>query len=359
VKRSWLILTDGYLTERDAKTAHGILRYAPEDVAAVLDREHAGRLVPDVIPELTGEVPIVATLEEGLGYSPTSLLLGVATPGGWIPDHWRALIVDAIRSGLEIVSGLHRFLSEDEELVALAREHGARLWDVRSPPAGIPLYSGRTLEIPQKIVHTVGSDCAVGKKTAALELTSAARRAGRAAQFLATGQTGVLIAGKGLAIDRVIADFAAGAAEQLVVDADPDTEVLVVEGQGSLWHPAYSGVTLSLLHGCNPHALVLCHQLGREKIEDPPYLPLPSLSEMVKTYESLASVVRPAKVACIVLNTHGWEQDAARDEIRRIEDQTGLPAGDVLLPGIADRLWSAVDRVLNGAIGSRDRSISS
>lgn len=348
MKRSWLILTDGYLRERDAKTAHGLLRYVPDDVAAVLDRDHAGRLVTDVIPELTCKVPIVATLEEGLGHSPTSLLLGVATPGGWIPDHWRATILDAIRAGLEIVSGLHRFLSEDEELVALAREHGARLWDVRRPPAGIPLYSGKTLEAPQKIVHTVGSDCAVGKKTAALELTAAARRAGRAAQFLATGQTGVLISGKGLAVDRVIADFAAGAAEQLVVDADPDTEVLVVEGQGSLWHPAYSGVTLSLLHGCNPHALVLCHQLGRDTIEDPPYLPLPPLSEMVQTYESLASVVRPAKVACIALNTHGWDRDAARDEIRRIEDEVGLPSGDVLSPSEADRLWSAVGAVLEG-----------
>ena len=345
MKRSWLILTDGYLRERNAKTAHGLLRYKPDAVVAVLDHEHAGLTVSQVLPELPVDTPIVGTLQEGLRYAPTSLLLGVATTGGWIPQHWRALITEAIRAGLEIVSGLHTFLSEDAELVALAENHGARLWDVRKPPEDIPLYSGKALEVPQKIVHTVGSDCAVGKKTAALELTAAARRAGRAAEFIATGQTGVLIAGKGIVIDRVVADFAAGAAEQLVLDAEPDSDVLVVEGQGSLWHPAYSGVTLSLLHGCNPHALVLCHELGRERIEDPPYTSLPPLGTMVATYEALASAVRPAKVACIVLNTHGLDDRPARSEFERIEQETGLPVGDVLA-GDADRLWAAVEAAL-------------
>lgn len=314
-------------------------------MAAVIDPEHAGKNVSDVIEDLPATTPIVASLAAGLAHSPTSLLLGVATPGGWIPDHWRAMIADAIRAGLEIVSGLHTFLTEDEELVALADEYGARLWDVRKPPSDIPLYTGRSLEIPQKIVHTVGSDCAVGKKTAALELTAAARRAGTRAEFVATGQTGILIAGKGIAVDRVIGDFVAGAAEKLVLEAERDSEVLIVEGQGSLWHPAYSGVTLSLLHGCNPHALVLCHSAGRTAIEDPPYPPLPPLSEMIEAYESAAAVVRPAKVACIVLNTSGLDPDAARAAIDSVEDEAGLPVGNVLGDD-ADRLWTSVAETL-------------
>lgn len=343
--RRWLILTDGYLLGREAKTAHGLLRYAADDVVAVLDHEHAGQRISDVFSDLPHPIPIVGTLAAGLGHSPTALLLGVATPGGWIPEHWRSMITEAIEAGLEIVSGLHTFLSEDPEFVALAEKHGVRLWDVRRPPEHIPLYSGKTLEVPQKIVHTVGSDCAIGKKTAALELTAAARRAGANAEFIATGQTGVLIAGKGIAVDRVISDFVAGAAEKLVLEAEPDSEVLVVEGQGSLWHPAYSGVTLGLLHGCNPHVMVMCHHAGRTRIEDPPYPEIPTMIEMISRYEETAAVVRPSRVACIVLNTKGLgeaEAAAAKDEL---EDHVGLPVGDVL-GGDSDRLWQAVEEAL-------------
>ncbi|HYP22126.1 MAG TPA: DUF1611 domain-containing protein, partial [Actinomycetota bacterium] len=247
--RSWLVLTDGYLETRNAKTAHGVLRYARDQVAAVLDRDPAGRSLTEVMPEMRRDAPVVASLEEGRALGATSLLLGVATPGGWIPDHWRDWMLEAAGAGMEIANGLHRFLRDDDELVATARESGARLWDVRDPPDGIPLCSGKALEAPQRIVLTVGSDCAVGKMTASLELAAAAEATGRKAEFVATGQTGILIAGTGIAVDRVIADFVSGAAEQLVVDADPAAEVLLVEGQGGLWHPAYSGVTLALLHG--------------------------------------------------------------------------------------------------------------
>ena len=343
--RRWLVLADGYLDKRNAKTAHGVIRYSDDDIAAVLDRDNAGRRLTEVMPELGRDAPIVASVEEGLRYEPTSLLLGVATPGGWMPEEWRAWIVEALRAGLEIVNGLHTFLRDDPEFVALAEEHGARLWDVRDPPSGIPLFSGKTLEVPQKIVLTVGSDCAVGKKTAAIELTHAARAAGMKAEFVATGQTGIMIAGRGIAVDRVVADFVAGAAEKLVLEADPDSDMLVVEGQGSLWHPAYSGVTLGLLHGSSPHALVLCHEVGRNAIEEPPYSPLPSLKEMRATYESLASVVRPAQVACVALNCKRLDDAGAGRAIAEVEDEVSLPAGDVAR-GDAPKLWSAVQGVL-------------
>lgn len=344
-KRSWLILADGYLTARNAKTAHGVVRYSKDDVAAILDRDHAGKSVLDVMPELERDVPIVASVAEGLALGPTSFLLGVATPGGWMPEHWKAWIVEAIEGGLEVVNGLHTFLADDPDLVRLAEKHGTRLWDVREPPPGIPLFSGRSLEIPQKVVLTVGSDCAVGKKTTALELTAAANAAGTPTEFVATGQTGVLIAGRGIVVDRVITDFVAGAAEMLVCDAAPSTEVLIVEGQGSLWHPAYSAVTLGLLHGSAPHALVMCHQAGRDAIEEPPYTRLPPLPELIETYELMASANRPAKVACVVLNCHELSGDEARDAVEAVERETGLPTGDVLA-GDAPRLWDAVRAAL-------------
>lgn len=341
MKRSWAILADGYLTARNAKTAHGVIRYSKDAVVAVVDRDHAGRDVAEVMPELKRSVPIVASVAETLSSSPTSLLVGVATPGGWIPDHWREWILEAIDAGLEVVNGLHSMLEDDEEFVARARASGARLWDVRKPPEDIGLFTGKALDAPQKVVLTVGSDCAVGKKTTALEITAAGTAAGTRCEFVATGQTGVLIAGKGIAVDRVISDFLAGAAERLILDAEPDSEVLVVEGQGSVWHPAYSSVTLGLLHGSCPHALVLCHQAGRTAIEEPPFTELPPLAELMTIYESLASVNRPAKVACVSLNTRGLDESAARAAIEAAEDETGLPAGDVFL-GDAPRLWGAV-----------------
>lgn len=340
-ERRWLVLTDGYLKERNAKTAHGVLRYSTDPIAAVIDPDAAGSDLADALPSLGRSAPIVSSVEEGLKHDPTSLLLGVATPGGWLPDHWRTWVTEAIRSGLEIVNGLHGFLRDDPYFVALAEEHGARLWDVREPPDDIPLFSGKSLEVPQRTVLTVGSDCAVGKMTTALEIAAAARAEGVATEFVATGQTGIMIAGRGIAVDRVISDFTAGAAEKLVLESDPASEVLLVEGQGSLWHPAYSGVTLGLLHGTAPEALVFCHQPDRNAIEEPPYTKLPSLMEMIETYEHFASFLRPAKVACISVNCRGLAPDVAAWAIGEIEEATGIPCGDVFT-GDAPKLWTAL-----------------
>jgi uncharacterized NAD-dependent epimerase/dehydratase family protein len=340
-ERTWLVLADGYLAERSAKTAHGVLRYGRGKIAAVVDRQNAGKSLDEVLPQVRRKAPIVASVAEGLAYEPSSLLLGVATPGGWVPGHWRAWIVEAIEAGLEVANGLHRFLADDRELVKLARASGAQLWDVREPPSDIPLFSGRSLDIPKRTVLTVGSDCAVGKMTVSLELTLAGRERGYSTEFVATGQTGILIAGRGIAVDRVIADFIAGAAELLVCETHPSSDVLMVEGQGSLWHPAYSGVTLGLLHGSAPHALVLCHEAGRSAIEEPPYTSLPPLPEMIRTYEEMAATTRPAKVACVALSCGGLSAQEAARAIGEIEDATGLPAGDVL-SGDAPKLWDAV-----------------
>ena len=344
-RRRWLVLADEYLTTRNAKTAHGVIRYSPDDIAAVLDREHAGASLGAVLPELGRDAPIVASVPEALAHAPTALLLGVATPGGWMPGHWRAWMVEAIEAGLEIANGLHTFLNDDDELVALAEHHGVRLWDVRDPPEDIPLFTGKVLDAPQRVVLTVGTDAAVGKMTASLELAAAARAAGRNAEFVATGQTGILIAGRGIAVDRVVSDFVSGAAEKLVLECDPGSDVAIVEGQGGLWHPAFAGVTLGLLHGCAPEALVLCHQAGRRAIEEPPYTALPPLPAMVTAYEDMTAAVRPARVGCVAVNCSGLDPEAAKRSVAEVEDATGLPAGDVL-SGDAPKLWAAVEAAL-------------
>jgi D-glutamate N-acetyltransferase len=346
--RSWLVLTDGYLTAREAKTAHGVIRYARDPIRCVLDRDYAAKNLAEVMPELGRDVPIVGSLQEALRHQPTSLLLGVATPGGWIPDHWRALVVEGIENGLEIVNGLHGFLKDDPDLVALAEENGVRLWDVREPPRDLPLCAGKALEAPQHIVHTVGSDCAIGKMSVSLELAASGADAGVATEFVATGQTGILIAGRGIAVDRVISDFLSGAAEKLVLESNPSSEVLIVEGQGGLWHPAYGAVTLGLLYGCAPEVLVLCHKAGHTAIDEPPYTLLPPLTEMIAAYEQAAATVRTAKVACIAINCKGLSAEQARRTIEETEASTGLPSGDVFA-GDAPKLWDAVAAALPAA----------
>jgi uncharacterized NAD-dependent epimerase/dehydratase family protein len=182
--------------------------------------------------------------------------------------------------------------------------------------------------------------------TASLELVDAAQQSGVNAEFVATGQTGIVIAGRGIAVDRVISDFVSGAAEQLVLESDPASEVLLIEGQGGLWHPAYSGVTLGLLHGSAPEALVLVHRAGHVAIEEPPYTKLPPIDHMIRTYEEIASVVRPCTVSAIALNTHGLDTSAARAAIEELENATGLPTGDVLR-GDAPKLWATVAKSLS------------
>ncbi|MBV8081511.1 MAG: DUF1611 domain-containing protein, partial [Candidatus Eremiobacteraeota bacterium] len=338
--RRYAILTEGQLLDRRAKTAHGVIQYGRDEIAAVIDAEYAGKDVRDVLPRLQRSAPIVATLAQALAYKPTSLLLGVANQGGFIPQAFRPHILAAIDAGLEIVSGLHQLLRDDPEFVARAKASGARLWDVRLPPEGIPLFSGAAYQARQVVVLAVGSDCAVGKKSVMIELDRAARAAGDRSEFVATGQTGTLIAGKGIVVDRVISDFITGAAEQLVLGVSPDADVALVEGQGSLWHPAYAPVTLGLLFGCAPDLLVMCIDTARTEVEE--YgVALPPLSEMIRMHEALLAPIKPARVAAVAVNTSSLPDDRARAAIANAHAACGLPADDVVRFGGA-RLWRAL-----------------
>ena len=209
--KKYLVLAEGKSgDEHYGKTMRGIVHYAPDPVVAILDSDRAG--------ESYREIPIVATVDEALAYGPTTATVGVATQGGRFPPAWRELLKDSIRAGLDLESGLHEFISDDAELSGLAREHGVELRDLRKPPPELSVPTGENLQVPAKIVLTVGSDCAIGKKTVAVELDLAARKRGLKSVFVPTGQTGIAIAGWGIAIDAVVADFLAGAAERLVVE---------------------------------------------------------------------------------------------------------------------------------------------
>jgi uncharacterized NAD-dependent epimerase/dehydratase family protein len=334
-ERRLLILAEGHSADPHfGKTARGVLRYRPEQVVAVLDSERAG--------QLQDGVPIVGSVDDALRFEPTTALVGVVTQGGRFPPAWRELLKRSIAGGLDLESGLHEFISDDPELVELARRFGVELRDLRRPPPGLNVPTGENLTHPAKVVLTVGSDCAIGKMTVSLELDAEARRRGIASEFVPTGQTGIAIAGWGISVDAVVADFLAGAAERLVLEGVArGGKLLWVEGQGSLLHPAYSGVTLGLVHGSAPHAFVLCHQAGQTVVDGDERFPIPPLRELVELHERLALRARPARVAAIALNTRELDEAAARDAIAAAEAETGLPADDPVRFG-AGRITSFV-----------------
>lgn len=345
----YAILAPGLFATRSAKTAHGVIAYGRDEVVCVIDPEHAGKRVHEIVSYLQSDVPIVASLEDARAFAPTALLVGVAPAGGALPSAWRATIVAALGSGIAVVSGLHQIFADDPEFVAAARNGATWIWDVRTPPTP-RLFSGSGYDVVPRVVLTVGSDCAVGKMTASLELTRAANAAGVCARFVATGQTGIMIAGSGTAIDRVIADFASGAAEALVLDnldAEADREapnLLFVEGQGGINHPAFAPVTLALLYGACPDALVLVHLATRTHVDD--YgTPLLALRDLVRTYEALCATVKPARVIGIALNTLGLDDAAARTAIEGATAETGLPCDDLVRYGSA-RFFTAIQPAL-------------
>jgi uncharacterized NAD-dependent epimerase/dehydratase family protein len=338
--RRLLVLGEGFSHDPHyGKTMWGIVRYGRDPVVAIVDSLRAGE-------EHEG-IPIVATVADALPCSPTVAVVGVATQGGRFPPAWREAIRQCVESGLDVESGLHEFMSDDRELSTLADEHGVTLRDLRRPPSDLNVPTGANLELAAKVVLTVGSDCAIGKKTVAIELDREARRRDLASVFVPTGQTGIEIAGWGIAVDAVVADFLAGAAERLVVEgAGRGGKILFVEGQGSLVHPLYSGVTLGLLHGAAPHALVLCHQAGAREIVGCPGHPIPPLGELVRLHEDISLPRRKARVVCIALNTSGLASDeAAREAIAAAADDTGLPADDPVRFGAGSLLDSVLARI--------------
>ena len=266
------------------------------------------------------------SFSEAVAAGANSVVIGVAPSGGALKAEWVAVLTEAIRSGLSLVSGLHRKLSEESELVKAADASGRQLIDIRVPPASISIATGR--QRSGKRLLMVGTDCCVGKKYSALSLHKALQERGVAATFRATGQTGILISGGGIPMDAVVSDFLSGAAEMLTPDAAPD-HWDVIEGQGSLFHPAYAAVTLGLLHGSQPNAMVLCHGAGRTVIDEYEDYPVPDLGECVAQYEQAARVTNgQSSIVGISLNTQGLSEAEALNACRDASTLTGLPCVD-------------------------------
>ena len=320
-----------------AKTAVGVLRYADHEVVAVLDRTHAGDRVAEHVPDVQ-DAPIVASMDAAPACD--ALVIGIAPIGGGLETGWRPDIRTAIERDCDVIAGLHYFLGEDEEFAALAAEHGVELRDLRRPPDDLTVADGTAGGVDARVVLTVGTDCSVGKMTTSFELRDAARKRGIDAAVVPTGQTGIMIADRGIAIDRVIGDFAAGAVERLV-EAAGDHELVIVEGQGALAHPAYSGVTTAILHGAQPDALVLCHLPGHDVVRHYESVSIPDPGEYARLYEQVAAPVSEAPVVAGAMNTHELDPDAAARAVETYASAIDAPATDPVRYG-ADEILDAV-----------------
>ena len=352
--RRFLVLAEGNFGPMSSKTANAFIRYSPSEVVAVLDSESSARTVGEVLG-FGGDIPVVASFADGMALLPNALLIGIAPAGGQLPASWRAMVIDALRAGLDVWSGLHTMLGDDAEFTAAARASGATIHDLRRAPSDLDVSYGRVRDVDATVVLTVGTDCNIGKMTSQLQVQDAVRALGHRVSFAATGQTGILLEGRGIAVDAVVADFIGGAAERLTIEAAQDADIVLVEGQGSLLHPAYSGVTLGLIHGSLPHAMVLCAQPSRTTIHRNPWVAIPPLPDMIRLHETITAGLRPAPVIALALNTYDLPELEARDAISRAQDETGLPATDPVRYDPAP-IAEAISRFHRARVGRQQQS---
>ena len=322
--QSLAVFVEGELLGDSAKMGQGILRYSPNKVACVIDSLHRGKNVQDVIAT-PRSCPVVGTLSEARELGAEVLVLGLAPPGGLIPFAWFEALDEAISLGFSIVNGLHDLLGP--RWPKLGPDQW--VWDIRTEPTGLKPGTGAAQDLENKRVLMIGTDMAIGKMTAGLELYRAALGRGIKAAFVATGQIGITIMGRGIPLDAIRVDFACGAVEREVLDS-ADREMVFVEGQGSLLHPG-STSTLPLLRGSMPTHLVLCHRAGMDHLYRLPQIKIPPLRDFMRLYEDLAAACgafpRPKSVA-VALNTSAFGHDEAKDWLKRTSDETGLPCDD-------------------------------
>src|SRR3954469_3015306 len=337
--RQIIILTQGHTEPHAGNTAANVIRYRRQEVAALLDSTQKGKSSQQLLG-VGGDVPIVGALDEAP--QADTLLLGIAPPGGKIPAPWRAIILDAIsRRKMDVISGLHDFLSDDPEFSAAAAKSGSNLIAIRrNSEKAIARRVGLRPDCLR--VHTVGHDCSIGKMVVSVEVTNGLKRRGYDAKFIATGQTGIMVEGDGLPLDCVVADFVSGGAEKLILQ-NQHHDILLIEGQGSLVHPSYSGVTLSLLHGCAPQALILCYEIGRERVTGVESVKIPPLADIKRVYDVMSNIHQPCKIIGIGINSRRVSAAEAAKERERTKAEFGLPACDVFRDG-PDELVDAVIR---------------
>jgi len=344
--RRVLLLAGSVFSPVEAKTAVCYVMYRGRDVVAV-HRPGKPRSRVDELLGFGGGIPVVDDIDEALGFAPEVAIVGTAPTGGTLNSELREHITACLRGGVDVVSGMHAFLEDDEALARIAQESGARIWDVRRVEGQQRVSSGAGCTTGARVVAVVGSDCNVGKMTVSIELDREAARRGLRSAWAATGQTGMMLRGRGVAVDRVIADFVGGATEELVNEEGRNADIVFVEGQGSIVHPGYAGVTLGLIYGAQPDAFVLAHTADREHFKRFDDIPVPPLPELIDLHERLMRPFKPARVVAIAVNTSCFDEDAARAFLAGVENETGRPATDVVRFGCGP--------IIDSVIGGNDK----
>lgn len=325
----YLIFAEQLFGESTSKTANVLLRYRPEQIACVVDSRYAGRAINSVNPTIQSNVPIVPNVEASLNYNPTDLVIGVAPAGGQLPAEWRQSLITAMNNGLNIISGLHSYLNNDQELVAIANEQAVSLIDLRQSPEFTAVTRGDWRKRKTPAILTIAPDCAFGKLTAAWELKRQLEKRDFKVGFVATGQTGILLNGKGIVIDAVKGDFISAAVERMIADElENQPDVIVVEGQGSIYHEGFSAVTFGLLHGALPDAFLYVHRPGKHAndygFHYPPH------RQIINEYETIVEWFKPCHTCGCQLDTSKYGADDARNICLEMAEITGLPTTDMV-----------------------------
>lgn len=332
-KRRIVILAEGKFDPLESKTANQAIRYIPEEVVGVIDNRYAGKTTQEILG-FGGNIPVYLDLRQALINNPDTLLIGIAPTGGRLPEEWRPIINEAIENKLNIISGLHTYLSDNAEFSRRAKSNNVQLIDLRKVPPEYEIVSkGLWKNWKAKTILTVGTDCNVGKMTASLELHRAFLNRGLKSDFVATGQTGILLSGKGIAIDSLVGDYIAGAIETEVDKSiQAGNEYIHIEGQGSLTHQGYSSVTLGLMHGVMPDAMIMVNHPIRHF--DDYGFGIDNLKQLINLHEMILQPFKKSKVIGIAVNTVKMNQQEIIEAFKTIENQTGLPAADVLTPDV-------------------------
>jgi len=325
MKRRIVILAEKKLGPVTSKMANGAIRYLPEEIVAVIDSRYSGKTVEQVLG-FGGIIPVVSSLEESLKFHPNSMLIGISPAGGEFPSEWYPLVIQALQNKLNIISGLHDFISDIPEFKVLAEKYNVKIRDLRKSEHPDILARGLARNFKSKIILTVGTHGNIGKMTATIEIVRYLQKTGISADWLATGQIGILIKGKGIPLDTIRGDFLSGAVESALVPLDGNFEYIFVEGQGSLQHLGYSSVSLGLLHGALPDAMILCHRtdLGISDYG----VDTTDFRCAIDLNEKVVSFVKPSKVIAISLNTYNLSEERAIKYIESVQNNVGLPVTD-------------------------------
>ena len=327
-----------------AKTTDGLLRFSNYDILGVIDSSAKENNVTEVLSDVKVNVPIFKESGKScFNTKPDYVFIGVAPEGEELPSKWKNDFIFFLERGIPIVSGIHFDLSKDSQIKKIIKNNSSLLINTRYSPSGLNVGSALAYDIKTPIVLTVGSDAAIGKMTATYKLHFEAIKYGLNSAFIPTGQTTIMIEGWGYSVDAIIGDFMAGSVEEMVL-SKKDADIIFVEGQGSIFHPGFSNTTIALIHGCVPSHMILVHRPQRIYSIGSGLVKLPPLNDVIKMYESLViPSERNCKVVGIALNTKGMSEASAKEEIVKVEKETGLPTNDVIKFG-TENLWKAINR---------------